>query len=187
MDAILFLIVVLAIVLAPILALLCISLWKRESAARKELARLREDVNHHAMDQFRVWKEQECESIRSQERDVARREATTQLAQWRSTSEQAIRSDAIQRSTSVIIGKVTEHLVPYMSNFSYNPKDVRFIGSPIDLVIFDGMSDEEVREIIFVEVKTGASAALTKRERQIRDAVCSGKVRWIELRVSREG
>lgn len=79
------------------------------------------------------------------------------------------------------LGKITEHLVPYLPEFTYNPKDARFLGSPIDFVVFDGLSDGEVRCIIFAEVKTGTSA-LNTRERRIRDAVQAGKVQWLELR-----
>lgn len=139
-------------------------------------------MDNRVQARFQIWLERECESIRGQEREIALREAK----QWMNESEASIRSDAIQRSQSVIIGKVTEHLVPYMPKFGFNPKDVRFVGSPIDLVIFDGMNEENIQNIIFVEVKTGASASLTKRERQIRDAIEEHKVRWLELRIDRE-
>ena len=59
------------------------------------------------------------------------------------------------------------------------------MGSPIDLIVFDGLDEESLREIYFVEVKTGASASLTSRQRQIRDAIKAGRVRWIELRIER--
>src|SRR5947199_341960 len=42
------------------------------------------------------------------------RDATLQFEQWKYQSETSIRNDAIQRSQSVIIGKVTEHLIPYL-------------------------------------------------------------------------
>jgi predicted Holliday junction resolvase-like endonuclease len=62
-----------------------------------------------------------------------------QLEQWQNGVETTIRADAIRKSQSVIIGKVTEHVVPYLPEFTYNPKDARFIGSPIDLIVFDGL------------------------------------------------
>ncbi|GMR22115.1 MAG: Holliday junction resolvase-like protein [Acidobacteriota bacterium] len=102
---------------------------------------------------------------------------------WKLESEADIRRDAVRRSRAVVTGKVTEHLVPFMGEFPYNPKDVRFLGSPVDLVVFDGMDDDDLNEIVFVEVKTGASASLSTRERRIRDAVRAGAVRWHELRL----
>ncbi|MGQ0816064.1 MAG: Holliday junction resolvase-like protein [Gemmatimonadota bacterium] len=101
---------------------------------------------------------------------------------WRIDNESLIRQDAIDRSRSVTIGKVTEHMAPWLPRFPYNPKDARFIGSPIDMIVFDGCDDEDMRRIIFLEIKTSTSG-LTTRQRQIRDAVLAGKVEWRELRV----
>src|SRR5260221_15498 len=87
--------------------------------------------------------------------------------------------------TGFLTGKVTEHLIPYLPQFTFNPKDVRFVGSPIDLIVFDGMCDDHLQDIVFVEVKTGPSARLTPREKQIKDAVEGRRVRWVELRIDR--
>ncbi len=101
---------------------------------------------------------------------------------WKARHTGAIRQDAIQRSLAVTVGKVSEQLVPYLPDFHFNPKDVRFLGSPVDLVVFDGLDAGAVRRVIFIEVKTGASG-LTTRERQVRDAIQAGHVEWTELRV----
>ena len=84
----------------------------------------------------------------------------------------------------MITGKVTEHLIPYLPEFRYNSKDARFIGSPIDLIVFDGLDEGDLRKIVFVEVKSGKST-LSKRERLIRDAIERKKVEWEILRVER--
>ena len=55
--------------------------------------------------------------------------------------------------------------------FKYNPKDARFIGSPIDFIVFDGLSEGEIRKIVLVEVKAGESPQLTRREKQIANAI----------------
>jgi predicted Holliday junction resolvase-like endonuclease len=81
-----------------------------------------------------------------------------------------------------VSGKVSEHLAPYMGAFPYNPKDARFLGSPIDLLVFDGISEDDLREIVFLEIKTGGST-LTTRERRVRDAVLARRVSWREFRV----
>ncbi len=79
------------------------------------------------------------------------------------------------------MGRVFEQLVPYLPEFPFNPKDARFLGSPVDFVVFDGLDDGQVRRIVFVEVKTAASD-LSTRERRVRDAIRSGRVEWSELR-----
>lgn len=103
---------------------------------------------------------------------------------WRARYTDAIRQDAIQRSHAVTVGKVHEQLIPYLPDFHFNPKDVRFLGTPVDLVVFDGLDEGQLRRVVFVEVKTGG-AGLSVRERQVRDAVQAREVEWIELRVAR--
>lgn len=103
---------------------------------------------------------------------------------WKARHTSAIRQDAVQRSQAVTVGKVSEQLVPLLPGFSFNPKDVRFLGSPVDLVVFDGLNDGTVRQVVFIEVKTGA-AGLSPRERQVRDAILEKRVRWDELRLTR--
>ena len=103
---------------------------------------------------------------------------------WKIRYTAIIREDAVQRSQAVTAGKVHEQLIPYLPAFPYNPKDVRFLGSPVDLVVFDGLAEGRVRRIVFVEVKTGR-AGLTSRERCVRDVIQAREVEWAELRVAR--
>lgn len=103
---------------------------------------------------------------------------------WKARYTATIREDAVQRSQAVTVGKVHEQLIPYLPDFRYNPKDVRFLGTPVDLVVFDGLAEGAVRRVVFLEVKTGGSA-LTGRERQVRDVIEAREVEWAELRVAR--
>jgi len=102
---------------------------------------------------------------------------------WKLRYTSIIRADAVQRSQAVTMGKVHEQLIPYLPDFPYNPKDVRFLGSPIDLVVFEGLAEGRLERIVFVEVKTGG-AGLTVRERSVRDVVQAREVEWAELRVA---
>ena len=102
---------------------------------------------------------------------------------WKLRYTAAIRENAVQRSLAVTAGKVHEQLVPYLPEFGFNPKDARFLGSPVDLVVFDGLAAGEVQRVVFLEVKTGG--ALTERERQVRRVIEARKVAWVELRVAR--
>jgi len=87
----------------------------------------------------------------------------------------------IRQSRAVTTGKIAEQLAPHFPSFPLNPREARFLGSPVDFVVFDGLEDGEVRRVVFVEVKTGA-ATLTTRERLVRDAVRAGRVEWLEVR-----
>jgi len=95
------------------------------------------------------------------------------------------RDDAVKRSRSVIGGQVAEQVAPYLPEFPCDPGDAHFIGKPVDFVCFSGASSGEIDEIVFVEVKTGASA-LSKTEKSLREAIVSGKVRWVEYRIPLE-
>lgn len=107
--------------------------------------------------------------------------AALYLLWWKARYTRMLRLDAVQRSQAVTAGKVYEQLVPYLPGFPFNPKDVRFLGTPVDLVVFDGLSEGAVRRIVFVEVKTSGSD-LSARERRVRDAVNARRVEWSELR-----
>jgi len=101
--------------------------------------------------------------------------------EWKRDYEAETRKDAIAKSQSVSTGKMVEQLCPYFPEFPYNPKDARFIGSPLDFLIFDGLSEGDLKEVVFIEVKTGKSN-LNARERQVRDAIKDGRVKWQEIR-----
>ena len=103
---------------------------------------------------------------------------------WRLRYTAGIRRDAVSRSEAVTAGKVHEQLVAYLPDFPYNPKDVRFLGSPVDLVVFDGLANGRLERVVFIEVKTGNSG-LTARERCVRGVIEAGNVEWDELRVTR--
>lgn len=102
---------------------------------------------------------------------------------WRARYLRQIRADAVQRSHAVIAGRVTEQLLPYFPGFPFNPKDARFLGSPVDLIVFDGLDGGNLERVCFVEVKTGA-ADLSPRERQLKAVVQARRVEWMELRVA---
>lgn len=101
---------------------------------------------------------------------------------WKARYARGIRQDAVQRSQATIAGLVHEQIVPFLPGFPFNPKDARFIGSPVDFIVFDGLDVGRLERIVLLEVKTG-NAKLTSRERQIRDVARAGMVSWHELRV----
>lgn len=159
----------------------------REREAQTILAEAQRDSLVEAHKLFKDWCEDELEAVRKEQRELALREARNKLTEWMQDHEKTIRQDAVQRSQAITTGKVVEHLVPYLPNFNYNPKDARFVGSPIDFVVFDGLSDDEDDHlsIVFIEIKTGNSN-LTRRERMVRDAIKAGRVKWVEWHASNE-
>jgi predicted Holliday junction resolvase-like endonuclease len=146
---------------------------------------LRGEAIQEAQQQLLKWRNEELENAKQQMWEVLSKEANVTLEQWKANVEKVIRQDAINKSQSVTMGKMTEHIVPYLPGFEFNPTDARFIGSPVDLIVFDGLDEDCVKKIVFVEIKTGAST-LSTRERWIRDAVLAKNVEWREVKVNLE-
>lgn len=94
----------------------------------------------------------------------------------------ADRRAALAKSRQVIGGSFSEQLAPYLPDFPFDPTEARFIGKPVDFVVFRGLSAGVVDEVIFVEVKSGKSR-LNRNETSIRQAVSAGRVSFFEYRV----
>jgi len=92
------------------------------------------------------------------------------------------RKDAVKRSRSVLSGLVNEQLAPYLPKFPYNPSEVKFLGKPIDFLVFKGLDSGNIEEIVFVEVKTNSSS-LSPVEKTLRSAIENKKVSWYEYRL----
>jgi predicted Holliday junction resolvase-like endonuclease len=98
---------------------------------------------------------------------------------WQEAVNQAGKQ-AVTRSRAVLGGKFTEQMVPYFPDFRYDPTEVRFIGSPIDMVVFPGLAKGNPEEIVILEIKTGKSV-LTPVQKKIRRLIEDGMVRWDEV------
>jgi len=85
-----------------------------------------------------------------------------------------------KKSSEVRTGQLTEHLVGLLDGFDYDSKQMRFIGSPVDYVVFG----EDM--ITFLEVKSGGSQ-LSAKQRHLRELVNSGKVEWKTVRLTEKG
>jgi predicted Holliday junction resolvase-like endonuclease len=103
------------------------------------------------------------------------------LKEWILEKDGEIRGDAVKRSRVVLGGKFLEQLAPFLPGFKYDPTDARFIGSPVDFVVFDGLSKGEPGKVVFIEVKSGQSR-LSKIERKVKEAVKGKRVEWEELK-----
>lgn len=142
---------------------------------QRQLNDLQATMNDRAHSMFETWRASTLDA-EAQER------ATVWFNTWKQGEEKGIRKDAISKSQAVILGRVTEHLLPYLPEFPFNPRDARFLGSPIDFIVFDGLTEGSLRKVLFVEAKTGKST-LTSRERSIRVCVESGLVGYELVRM----
>jgi predicted Holliday junction resolvase-like endonuclease len=146
----------------------------------------RNQITGRAQELYDRWRDVDITYIREEQNRLATADAKLRFDQWLQDNEKQIREDAIFKSQAVTMGKVTEHFIPYLPEFSYNPQDARFIGSPIDFIVFDGLSEGDLRQITFVEVKSGSSS-LTKRERWVRNVIQEGKITWEQVKTKGQG
>lgn len=96
--------------------------------------------------------------------------------------ERQIRKETIRWAKNAVYGEVYEKILPTLPNFPYAPKDMVFIGKGCDYIIFDGLSQWVLREILFLEVKSGKSR-LNRNEQTIRRAVEGKSIRYAEYRI----
>lgn len=96
-----------------------------------------------------------------------------------------MKKEAVQKSRSTLGGLFSEQLAPYLPDFPFNPNEARFIGKPIDFLVFKGMDEKNITEVIFVEVKSGKSH-LNTNERSLRDVITEKKVSWQEYKIPEE-
>jgi predicted Holliday junction resolvase-like endonuclease len=110
------------------------------------------------------------------------------LEEWKIKSEKELREDALERSRAVLKGALAEQLAPIFKIFGHNPSDARFIGDPVDYIIFDGYTEVKERiedkpiTIILAEVKTG-EATLTYEQRRIKEGIEKGLVKFEIIRI----
>ena len=97
-------------------------------------------------------------------------------------SEKKIKQRSVSSSRRTLVGKFIERFIPFLKNIPYAPSDMHFMGNPIDYIVFEGLRDDEIKRVGFIEVKTGESK-LTKRELSLKKAIEEKKVFWEERRV----
>lgn len=82
-----------------------------------------------------------------------------------------------KKSSEVRLGQISEQLAPFLDGFPYDPKNIKFLGQPIDFVCFE---DDKV---VFLEVKSGQSQ-LSPKQSNIKNLIKSKQVFWEEFRIS---
>ena len=83
-----------------------------------------------------------------------------------------------EKALSTGLGKVMQNVLPHLKDFNsqVTMADCRFIAAQLDIIVFEGASNNHIKNITFMDAKTG-KAPPQKNQKQIRDAVNDGKVR----------
>ena len=104
-------------------------------------------------------------------------------AEWESYKLEDIVKARLKQSRAVIGGLVSEQIAPLLSDFPFDPGDCRFIGEPVDFIVFKGMNEQNISEVVFLEVKSGSAKSLNQQEKRLREAIQTGRVRWVQFNV----
>ncbi len=103
------------------------------------------------------------------------------INEWKSDNEFEIRRRAIYNSRTSIAETITEELSIISNNFAFNPKDIKFVGRFIDLIIFDGSVDEMDVNIYFVEILNKSSLSKNNYKQKVEKAIKEGNYSFEEI------
>jgi predicted Holliday junction resolvase-like endonuclease len=101
--------------------------------------------------------------------------------EWESYKVEEIVKNRLKQSRAVLGGMVSEQMAPLLPGFPFDPGDCRFVGKPIDFIVFKGMNEKAITEVIFLEVKSGGAKSLNDQEKRLRDAINAGRVSWAQF------
>jgi predicted Holliday junction resolvase-like endonuclease len=83
-----------------------------------------------------------------------------------------LRGDIANRQRVGIKGKVAETFAPFLKGFPFKASECKFIGDPIDYLVFEGLDERDIKGVRLVEVKSDTSK-LSKHQKQIKDILDS--------------
>ena len=89
--------------------------------------------------------------------------------EWKEKLEK-LRSEIADKQRAGIKGKITEMFAPYLEGFPFKASECKFIGDPIDYVVFEGLDNRDITGIHFLDVKADSSE-LKKHQRQIKEII----------------
>ena len=106
-----------------------------------------------------------------------------EAAEWEGRKLEAIVKARLKQSRAVLGGLVSEQIAPLLPDFPFDPGDCRFIGKPVDFIVFKGMNEQDISEVIFLEVKSGVAKTLNQQEKRLRETIQAGRVSWAQFDV----
>ena len=90
----------------------------------------------------------------------------------------------IDTSVKVRFGQVVQNVLPEFS--AYRPDEMRWLGDPVDWVVFDGKQTGTIKEIVFMEGKSTEKTPLKPIQRDLQRAVNEKRVAFRTISLSSE-
>ena len=95
-----------------------------------------------------------------------------------------IREQAVQRGRDQVPKLVNISLSETITKLKYDPYVIKPINHPIDYVVYDGMNNNSINNVVFLHEK---NMHLTKLHQSIADTVKNKQYDWKVARISKEG
>ncbi len=161
-----------------------LSVWLSRDRGRGDREALRDEIAATLAAQAETERARIVRAYEAQIRSLEEQKRTDIAQATRAT---------VDRSRAVLKGKMAEQVAPMLPGFTYWPADARFLGDPVDYIVFDGYSackdnytDGHDLEIVILDIKRGRST-LTREQRRVADAVADGRVRFEVVRILANG
>lgn len=110
------------------------------------------------------------------------------LADAWAREEKRVRREIARLSRAEVKEAVEEELVEAVHKFPFNASEARFIGHPVEYVIFDGYTackdgqSSELSSVVFVDVVTDRRALLLDAQ-LVRECISGGRVHWLTYQI----
>ena len=104
-----------------------------------------------------------------------------ELEEERSALDERVKK-RIDTSVKVRFGQVVQNILPEFS--AYRPDEMRWLGDPVDWVVFDGKQTGAIKEIVFMEGKSTELTPLRPIQREVQRAVLEKRVAFRTISLS---
>jgi predicted Holliday junction resolvase-like endonuclease len=115
-------------------------------------------------------------------------EMEEKLEDWKKEKEKEIVEKVLKDYGMYILKNLGEKFAPFYVMYKYkiDPRDIRFIGCPIDYIAFKGLEEKDYDnlEILFIKVNQ-ENRELTDREMAIKNAIENKKIKWLSIEIDK--
>ena len=195
MDVIIYFIIIMSLTSMTILAFLVFLHEKEKRRLEEEkrnlvrkLEELEVSFTHRVNFEVEKYKEKDRKEIEKRMREILKKEYETKFDEWKRQEAEAIKEKAIEEYGKHILRKVGEKLAPIyiLNNENINPRNLRFIGCPIDFLAFKGLEEQDYDniEIYFIRIITELdNINPSLKEEAIRNAVLNNRIKWLDINI----
>ena len=103
------------------------------------------------------------------------------VSEWQTNNEINIRREAIAVNGRQMTNEVWNETKLLKDNFSFNPRDIKFVGKFIDLVVFDGATEETDVSIYFISIIKPDHPPAGTSKNKVKEAIRKLNFNWQEI------